>query len=256
MPEIEILFKFKPMNTTEDLIRFIRMIRKNQIYYPTYKELNDPLESCGYIVEESGYAGKSICQSADMEDKFVKREKLKYRVLSLTEDCFSPCMWTHYTNEYKGVCIGYWRKNNNVFSNAKPLSYIQDSIVSVKANGYGIVNDEDLDEELRNSFFYKNMDWKYEKEWRIVSSQKGEFFQYKQNDVACIIFGNQLDDILIQIIKDELEKKYSNIHMYRVCIGYRSFGINILPLSYEIKYDGSDTPFIHSVDELIKDIEQ
>ena len=38
------LFKYKSISSLEDVERFLDIIKNNRIYYPTYKQLNDPLE--------------------------------------------------------------------------------------------------------------------------------------------------------------------------------------------------------------------
>ena len=67
----EILFKYKPISSVDQLARIIDSINNNQIFFPDYKKLNDPLESSGYVIELSGYMGKGLILAADEEDKLV-----------------------------------------------------------------------------------------------------------------------------------------------------------------------------------------
>ena len=118
----ELLFKFRSVTTIDQLSRVIDSIDNNRIYFPNYKQLNDPLESSGYIVEVSGYAGKGFKQSVDEEDNVVCQIRSGYKILSLSENCFSPSMWAHYTQEYKGICIGY--RMDGEFSAARKIEYL------------------------------------------------------------------------------------------------------------------------------------
>lgn len=41
------LFKYKSISGLEDVERFLDIIKNNRIYYPSYKQLNDPLLAAG-----------------------------------------------------------------------------------------------------------------------------------------------------------------------------------------------------------------
>ena len=248
----QVLFKFRPVETVEQLIRVIDSINKNRMFFPNYKNLNDPLESSGVLINLSGYAGKSIIEAADDEDSIVHNIRNEYRILALTENCFSPIMWAHYANGYKGVCIGYWK--SDTFSSAQKIEYIEKQQCAKNADKNGCVDDnDDLELAVCDSFFYKHSAWSYEKEWRIVRKQDDHYFNYNSSDLACIVFGHNLDkeirDFLISSIKEKV-----NVPMYRTQIGYRSFGINLLPIDYEMEMDGSEPPYIRDVDTLRENI--
>ncbi|EXM41028.1 hypothetical protein RASY3_02885 [Ruminococcus albus SY3] len=245
----QLLFKYKPINSTDQLVRIIDSINNNRLFFPGYKKLNDPLESSGYVIELSGYAGRGMILAVDDEDRFVAERRQQYKILSLTENCFSPSMWAHYTSEYNGICIGYWRKES--FSSARKLTYINEAVHAKTANYMGFVDEDNLDQEVYESFFYKHSDWSYEKEWRIVSKQDDKFLNYSSNDLACIIFGENLSNEIRSIIINNLKV---HVPMYYTKTGYRSFGINLLPISYVLNIDGSTPPFIRNADELIDDI--
>ena len=48
------LFKYKSISSLEDVERFLDIIKNNRIYYPTYKQLNDPLEGAGFNINIPG----------------------------------------------------------------------------------------------------------------------------------------------------------------------------------------------------------
>lgn len=247
--EPKILFKYRPIDTVEQLIRVLDSINNNRIFFPTYKMLNDPLESSGYVVELSGYAGISIFRAIDEEDHFVKQRRQEYKILSLTEDCFSPSMWAHYTNGYTGICIGYWKKDT--FESARKINYICKP--QKNPNAYGIEDvGEPLDKEIYESFFYKHSDWDYEKEWRIVSKQEEPYFNYNPDNLACIIFGGNMSKETRAHLVNNITPK---VPMYYSKNGYRSFSIKLLPLSYEIELNGAFPPFINDVKMLVENIQ-
>lgn len=238
----ELIFKFRNLSTAKQLAHAIDSINNNRIYLPDYKGLNDPLESSGYIMNLSGYAGISMTRVVDEEDMFVSQERGKYRILSITDNCFSPSMWAHYTNGFHGLCIGYWKRG--VFSAAKRMTYTEKAICTSECF---IDGPEQLEKEVYNSFFYKHSDWSYENEWRIVKKQEEKYLNYSGNEIACIIFGGNLSQDIIDSIVKGINK---NVVMYRTKIGYRTFGINLLPYDYKIEMTGEEPPFIRNVDEL------
>ena len=244
-----ILFKFRPANTCKQVARIIDSINNRQIFVPDYKELNDPLESSGYVIEISGYAGISIHREADEEDPVVSNCREQYKILSLTKDCFSPSMWLHYTNNYNGVCLGYW--NKGIFSDARQVEYIDEPKYATSLNRYGFVDDDNLENKVMESFFYKHSDWSYEKEWRIVKKQDADFINYKPDELACVIFGKNLCN---SIQKRVIKKANINVPIYYATVGYRSFGVNLLEQGYDVELDGSSSPYIRNVDDLVTDI--
>lgn len=246
---VELLFKFRPLVTLNHLSRLIESLNDNSLYFPTYEKLNDPLESSGYIIELSGYMGRSIFVQSDDEDYIVKAQRAKMRILSLSEYCFSPSMWAYYANEFNGVCIGYWKKHE--FLNAKKITYITQSVPAKMANHSGeIDSSEILSKEVYNSFFYKHKDWEHEGEWRIVRNQEESYFKYSPECLSCIIIGHKVNDV----IRDAIVSRFKNVPIYKTKVRYRSFGISFLPIDYEIKLDGTPPPFISNNDELLQDL--
>lgn len=249
----ELLFKFRKITTVEELIRVIDSINNHHIYFPNYKQLNDPLESSGYIVEVSGYSGFGIRQAADEEENVVHNIRMTYKILSLSEDCFSPIMWAHYAQDYNGICIGYWRKD--VFISARKIMYLSKPHSAYSTNEDGFIPDDpkdQVDKEIFESFFYKHCDWSSEKEWRIVQKTSDDYLKYDNSCLACIIFGDRLD----KEIRDILIKQCSlKVPMFYTKTGYRTFGINFLPIDYEIEFDGKEPPYIKTVEDFINQLQ-
>ena len=101
--------------------RFLDIIKNNRIYYPTYKQLNDPLEGAGFNINIPGWAGIGIHRAADVELPPIEELKMEYGILSLSDCANSPQLWAHYANNYKGVCLCL--KTDGLLSNAKKVSY-------------------------------------------------------------------------------------------------------------------------------------
>lgn len=158
-------------------------------------------------------------------------------------------MWAHYTNEYRGICIGYWREKS--FSSARKLTYIDSPVKFQDDEGTEQLDHLCLEEYVQDSFFFKHSDWCYEEEWRIVEKKQDKFFHFNHDEIACIIIGHNLQPEIREIIRNCVSDK---MPMFYTKIGFRSFGIDLLPINYQLQYDGSLPPFIRNSQELIENI--
>ena len=66
MDKPNIIFKYKPLTTRSDIIRYYDIINHQRIFYPTSLQLNDPFE--GQLPSVGlGAAGGSLLKKADKE---------------------------------------------------------------------------------------------------------------------------------------------------------------------------------------------
>ena len=78
-------------------------------------------------------------------------------------------MWAHYTDNHRGVCIGYDLKDFELGceETCHPVLYVHNSDFTEDINN--INNDErNKLKVLEEPFLRKSHDWSYEKEWRIL----------------------------------------------------------------------------------------
>ena len=193
----KILYKYLPL---KDLTHFYYRsanintgLTENVIFFPNYRKLNDPKEgnNCNIILN------KETIDKQENEHPLIKYLKLKYRILSLTKDCFNESMWDRYAGgynslnkTYEGICIGF--KTNGEFKEAKKIEYVKKPEVKNITEKFDELKkyfeednisyeDEEyenlikpLKEKIEESFFYKDEYWEKEEEYRIV--KKRSFF--------------------------------------------------------------------------------
>lgn len=237
------LYKYKAISSITDLSRVLAIIRDSSIYMPTYDQLNDPLEGAGYNITIPGWAGVSILEAADMELPPVEDMKKQFRILSLSLDPVSPQLWAHYSNNYNGVCLCF--STDGVFREAEKVLYRQKK--RKKA-----FTEKDLVEGVRRGFFYKQKDWSYENEWRIVGRMEDgkEFLHFAPKDLAAVIIGKNTPVDIAQIIIDNLK---DHVRVFKAVPGYQTAGIHLLDWNYEIQLDGSPIEYVTRIeDELPK----
>lgn len=180
-----LLFKFKSIEKTIDLIRILDGIKNGYIFFPSVDLLNDSLEGQGTFRYREG--GKSSHESSEVKD---------YRVLSFTENCFSPVMWSSYGGDRAGVCLGYFKGNHLCIDNDSPLKDAERVSYDIERKIWC----SDEDSAIRSDLLHKRTDWSYEKEWRLIRYKGEERLIIEDRFLACIIVGEKTDEYVKEIL--------------------------------------------------------
>lgn len=121
--------------------------------------------------------------------EFIEMNKNKVGVISLTESKDNLLMWSHYANEYQGICVGFTKLEieSGMFSNLitpeiglegwrlfdgkpQPVMYRKQPRYRVDKFDfdYSNISVEGGERVLTEVFLQKSEEWIYEKEHRIV----------------------------------------------------------------------------------------
>ncbi len=152
-------------------------------------------------------------------------------IFSTSVDPLNEMMWAHYSDNGKGICIGF-----------DTVELIRDLGVGF---GLAIYQDEPLFYSFilgkpitsSDDFLYKHSKWRYEKEFRLIA-----FFIKKEEDrkvsipsksVTNIILGiNATDETKSEII-DILKTKYnSGVKLFQAETSISLFGLTLNELEY------------------------
>ena len=238
----DMFFKYKALNTKEDLIRTIDIITNGRLYMPYRKQVNDPFECTSVSPAIYGVMGSSLMYAADMEPSFLQNRRDGYRLLSLSEECFSPQMWAYYCSDYTGLCMGF--VSSESFSAAKPVIYTNTHYTNTDHSGSKDIVTESVEEAL----FIKQSEWRHEKEWRIITEENNCYHRFDENELKCIILGYRMNQETKSFIKDIVPE---SVPILVALPGMISFKIFFQPLDYEYGIDGSERPQIKSIAELM-----
>lgn len=179
----KLLFKYKKVTTILDLTRICESLKEHRIYFSKPSYLNDSME------------GKGTDLIGDIGDD-LEKVRCDYRVLALSETCFSPVMWSHYADNRSGICLGFKKgnrldiNNNSSFKEAIKVNYV-DGRKEFSA---------DINQAVENDLTYKNKDWTYEREWRIIKQTEEDYMSYNSTDLACIVFGEKTPKMIKKLI--------------------------------------------------------
>jgi hypothetical protein len=156
-----------------------KVLNNLELFFSSPKSLNDPfdskirfdlpsdLDNASENLKIKGIPPEFIKNYILIRDKneslSSKDEDIlidKIGIISFSKTWKNILLWSHYSNNHKGFCVGF---------NADLLSFEKTKKRDVEYpfdNKYPII--EPREENLETKFFTKSLDWKYEEEYRIV----------------------------------------------------------------------------------------
>ena len=259
--EIKILYKYR--NWDNNLHRCILI--HNKLYLPLISELNDPFDFQLKLSIASVDTKKRVEYLADLmlksakkdgvlkiddENEFEIRRKIrksiedngslflenymskikehyfKYiSVLSLSEVWNNILLWTHYSNNHSGFCIGFNKKKLDNLRKLDNLLFFGSHGKIHYSSEYPIIdiikwNENDLEAMLSESHI-KSIDWSYESEYRYIRNWFPDIPTPEGR--TAIIEGAFIDEVIIGLnISTDNEKEIreicvkKNIPLYKI----------------------------------------
>ncbi len=247
----KLLFKYRSLSGEKGILRVLEIIDKRELYFPSRAELNDPFEAIGkgLRIINGGYAGISIAMASEEEISPLAKSRDEFRILSLSEECFSPLMWGLYADSGTGICLCF--RTDGSFSVAKKVQYPDedDSFFSEVKE----ISIDEIDNAIKEELFFKSHDWIYEKEWRIIKKKEGadKKFHFEESELVAIIFGYQTNASVKEMLKRFVP---STVKLFKMHVAKQKRNLIILPEDYNVPYDGRDLlrqkEVIRSISEL------
>ena len=167
------------------------------------------------IIEKSGLkrlTEKSIELLSNEYNRYIENIK----VCCFAEDNDSILMWSHYANEHKGFCIEYdFDEMSQMCSHIYPIKYQQKLCKLIDFNN--------KNDSIIEPIITKYIDWKYEKEWRMINYCKNEnyvdkiddkTYRYKLPNPIGIYMGCKISQEHEKKLEELCRKK--NIKLYRM----------------------------------------
>lgn len=142
-------------------------LRPEEEIQEAYNSLFDALDECWDKTswENHKYVIQSMYEAIPFKEALADSNRVLYKVGCLCEINDSVLMWSHYANSHTGFCIEY---------NLAQLPYSDFIIQKLYPVIYEDTTDNTEDWLKGRKFFNlfsilrKNVQWEYEKEWRIV----------------------------------------------------------------------------------------
>lgn len=155
----------------------------------------------------------------------------EFRILCLCEAHDTVSMWYHYADKYKGVVIEFDCNDDldSAWLVAEPVKYV-DAIPEISsAIGWARVLSKSKEKAIETLFkvcaFSKTPDWRYEKEWRVVSFKRphetGTVSDYKFNtkEIKAIYLGPLIEQNNKADLSKIIAENFPYVDVYNSEIG-------------------------------------
>lgn len=239
MSEPFLYFKYREINnySLDSLVR-------GTLYFAAPEELNDPFD-CKLDIEKSILHAKTKLNSEQKRnlDRLLNYKKShevmqksigKIGVCSFSLDTKNVLMWSHYSNNHKGMTILYrfpeeYLNDEDYFLGNSEVKYENDPLTK------WFINNAVKSEINSREYLFKlaiiiltskNPKWYYEKEARIIRKESG-IFSIKKEFIIQICFGLNTSQEDIELIREIVSHYNHKVTLCRVIRTESDFGIDI-----------------------------
>lgn len=166
-----------------------------------YENMNVDISKMDDFIDNNSYT---------FYNEIIKQE-IKFKIACFSESPNCILMWSHYANQHQGFCIGYdtSKIENEIIKKIYPVFYHE--------TFFQLIEDEDLNDKKFNSLI-KFKDWRYEKEWRLISDEK--VLSLKPSK---IYLGIKFNDEYVDLFKDIASEK--NCKLYKMKMNYSEYAL-------------------------------
>lgn len=156
------LYRYRSLGRNGSFLnRELDAVKQQYLWCSTFSDLNDPME---------GFYSPSALLKAkeDYRDiaQAIYQSKINFGISALSDTYDNELMWTHYADEYKGICVEYYA--DRMF-NQLPLNCTLARVGYVnQPTRISASFDRSFDEAALRILSQKKSSWAYEREWRIL----------------------------------------------------------------------------------------
>ena len=144
-------------------------------------------------------------------------------VCCFTETWDIPLMWGHYADQHRGMCLGYEADLNTLGGcSLLPVLYATDHF-SVRVFQFLV----DRGAFFQQMILTKQVEWSYEREWRLIRDQGG-LLNPSPLQLKAVIFGLRSDPRNEVRVRSAL-KKQQHVQFHRVVKAQRGFRFVSVP---------------------------
>lgn len=190
------LYKYRSLT---NLDWTIDILLNQRLYTSEFVKLNDPMEGFFY---HHGLSNNKL--------KNILRDKLSYRICSLSKSSTDIGLWTFYADEGRGCCIevepqiGEWK--------CKEIEYNQDipEITDAVNGTYDVMSIEKI-------LCTKTKRWEYEQEVRYLKSVgKAKTPTFLNVKIKKVLLGYNMEKVKKKLITTEIEALNRNRHQENI----------------------------------------
>lgn len=174
-------------------------------------------------------------------NKFQKEYNANnFGICSLSEQSENIVMWSHYSNSHKGICVGLDSKQlldsfESIYEKEGHLLNIYKVNYNKEYPSLHIMDfeEKDTEEQIIKPLIIKSDYWKYEKEYRIISTTGTNIaIRFSDNIIKEILLGVKISKDIKDKITEILKNKKSNTKLFQAKKSDNKFGIDFQELKY------------------------
>ena len=187
------LYRYRSLKQFE---QEISSITSATLFCAAYHTLNDPME--GLFAPS-----KKMRESEDYRatKKLIANAKANLGVCSFSESNTNELMWSHYADQYRGICIAYTFQQ--LLSNlADDVSFAR---IQYSDRAPTVPKTLGHEQMAKRILSYKNYRWVYEREWRMFGP-RGAVNYTLHKCVRRVYLGSQISKINQDVISRRLTK--------------------------------------------------
>jgi hypothetical protein len=156
------LYRYRSLGSNGSFLgREIDALKQSYIWCSTFSNLNDPME--GFYSPSALLKAKN-----DYRDiaQAIYRSKINFGIAALSDTYDNELMWTHYADEYRGICVEYYA--DRMFNQLPPNCSLARIGYVDKPTRISAAFDRSFDEAALRILSQKKSSWAYEREWRVL----------------------------------------------------------------------------------------
>jgi hypothetical protein len=159
------LYRYRGL-TDDTIEREISMIRDQVLWCSSYKKLNDPME---------GFYNPTLrVQHLDAYARVAHElvdQKHMLGICCLTDTPDNELMWTHYAENYTGICVSY--RPHRLLKGLPDHAHLVRVGYGIAPPEIGVADARNLNGAALKILSHKKFNWSYEREWRVLAHQGG-----------------------------------------------------------------------------------
>lgn len=212
---------FAEMQSAAFSIKYSRPKTLGHITRRSHLEAESVLDDIRYHATDPEYDGCNFNPLSVLLTGRIQKELLRIYekgIFCLAEKFDCPLMWSHYSDQHNGLCIGY-RISGQAEDKIFKMSYRGAREVCASKIMAMLNNDAAAQKEVDESVLLrKAWCWRYEKEWRFIGNRGSIDSPFELKE---IIFGCRCPDVVKFAVISSLSHRENKIKFYEMheCAG-------------------------------------
>jgi len=187
-----------------------------------HEEIDISFDDLVKLVDSEDALQTAICQTLYNSINEIVSQSLKIikqrGMFNASISCFSEehdnmLMWSHYADGHKGFCLEF-DTSHEPFTKMHKVKY-SEGIPEIDAAKVWNRTENNM-EAINGYLLSKHIDWQYEREWRVLHTEKTTSFRYNSSALIGIYFGTKIDFTDLEIVATVIRSQNPKCRFYEM----------------------------------------